>query len=148
MSNSRVRIEDFNFATILEFAHKDAGSECGNSGTQTTRVGFGVSMAFCNFPLGPVTIQTPNRSAHFTEQGHPTADRLEDTFDAVAAELGVLTNMTRDDICNIRKSFARHNHPDLLPENLRARSTLRMQIANNILDKAIKSSLIDLRSSS
>jgi hypothetical protein len=43
-----------------------------------------------------------------------------------------------DDLVALRRSFARENHPDRAPEDLRTNATLRMKIANMLIDETIR----------
>ena len=43
-----------------------------------------------------------------------------------------------DDLLARRRSFARDNHPDRAPEDLRINATLRMKIANMLIDETIR----------
>lgn len=45
---------------------------------------------------------------------------------------------------NKRRKFARDNHPDLVPETYRENANLRMTVANQLIDQAIKQ--LELRS--
>jgi hypothetical protein len=57
---------------------------------------------------------------------------------AVAAELRLSTAKTREDLRQIRRSFAMRNHPDRVPEWLRDEATRRMRIANAMIDGAMR----------
>ncbi len=39
---------------------------------------------------------------------------------------------------SLRRSFARQNHPDMVGEEWREQATLRMKIANLLIDEALK----------
>lgn len=57
----------------------------------------------------------------------------------IAAELSLKPNMTIDEIDELRRTFALRNHPDRVNEALIQLATVRMQIANAILDALKKS---------
>jgi hypothetical protein len=43
-----------------------------------------------------------------------------------------------DDLLARRRNFARENHPDRAPADLRANATMRMKIANMLIDETIR----------
>lgn len=65
---------------------------------------------------------------------------LEDLFfldpDSISRELGILPKSRPEDLDRARRAFAMRYHPDRVPEELRERAALRMQIANMLIDKA------------
>jgi hypothetical protein len=56
----------------------------------------------------------------------------------VADDLSLNGNENIDDLVARRRSFARENHPDRAPADLRANATLRMKIANMLIDETIR----------
>jgi hypothetical protein len=56
----------------------------------------------------------------------------------VQKELALNSTMSVEALQTKRRHFARTNHPDMVPEDFRANSTLRMTAANLLIDKAIK----------
>lgn len=58
--------------------------------------------------------------------------------DEVAEDLSLNGKESVDDLLARRRSFARDNHPDRAPEDLRANATLRMKIANMLIDETIR----------
>ena len=56
----------------------------------------------------------------------------------VAEDLALNGKESVDDLLARRRSFARDNHPDRAPEDLRANATLRMKIANMLIDETIR----------
>ena len=56
----------------------------------------------------------------------------------VAEDLALTGKEGVDDLLARRRSFARENHPDRAPEDLRANATLRMKIANMLIDETIR----------
>lgn len=54
--------------------------------------------------------------------------------ESVFTELGLKPGLTADQIAVIRRSFARRNHPDRFPPDLRKIATERMMIANALCD--------------
>lgn len=62
----------------------------------------------------------------------------------VAEDLGIEPSDNRDRLQERRRQFARENHPDRVAADYRDAATLRMKIANGLIDEAIGS--CDLRS--
>lgn len=56
----------------------------------------------------------------------------------VAADLALRGDEGVDELLARRRSFARENHPDRAPVDLRANATLRMKIANMLIDETIR----------
>lgn len=63
---------------------------------------------------------------------------LRITPEAVAEDLALTGREGIDDLAARRRSFARENHPDRAPAELRANATLRMKIANMLIDETIR----------
>ncbi len=65
---------------------------------------------------------------------------LEDLFfldpESISRELGIGPRSKPDELDRARRSFALRYHPDRMPEELRERAALRMQIANMLIDEA------------
>lgn len=65
---------------------------------------------------------------------------LEDLFfldpDSISRELGIGPKSKPDELDRARRIFALRYHPDRMPEELRERAALRMQIANMLIDEA------------
>lgn len=62
----------------------------------------------------------------------------------IAEDLGIEPSDDRDRLQERRRRFARENHPDRVAADYRDAATLRMKIANGLVDEAISSH--DLRS--
>ncbi|WP_421591913.1 hypothetical protein [Shinella sp. M27] len=58
--------------------------------------------------------------------------------DEIAEDLALTGKESMNDLLTRRRSFARENHPDRAPEELRANATLRMKIANMLIDETIR----------
>ncbi|MEF2550306.1 hypothetical protein VQ042_02900 [Aurantimonas sp. A2-1-M11] len=56
----------------------------------------------------------------------------------IAAELDLRPGMTAAQLQGVRRAFARRNHPDGYGHDFPAESTVRMQIANALIDRALK----------
>ena len=57
----------------------------------------------------------------------------------MAADLGLAPGMTPAEIRNRRRQFARDNHPDRVMEEFRGQATVRMTIANRLVERALRS---------
>jgi hypothetical protein len=55
----------------------------------------------------------------------------------IEKELALHPAMSAEELRAIRRDYALRNHPDRVPERLRALSTLKMTLANAIIDAAI-----------
>ncbi|TFF25056.1 hypothetical protein E3C22_06650 [Jiella endophytica] len=64
--------------------------------------------------------------------GAPSIDPLD-----VQRDLNILTATSVKDLLDARRNFARANHPDRMPILYRPQATIRMQIANRLVDDAI-----------
>jgi hypothetical protein len=56
----------------------------------------------------------------------------------VADDLALDGTESVDDLVGLRRRFARKNHPDQAPPEMRANATLRMKIANMLIDETIR----------
>lgn len=76
------------------------------------------------------------------QQSPPTVEPrphlLRTTPEEVADDLALNGKEDVDDLLARRRSFARDNHPDRAPEELRSNATLRMKIANMLIDETIR----------
>ncbi|MCT7375208.1 hypothetical protein [Chelativorans salis] len=76
----------------------------------------------------------------FADQG-PAGDKAiapEPSVDPddIAHELGLGKQAKPKELDRLRRDFAFRNHPDRVPEHLRARAIIRMQVANMLIDEA------------
>lgn len=67
----------------------------------------------------------------------PWLDRLTD--DEIAEDVGLNNGLTKQQLQEKRRAFARENHPDRVSVEYQAIATLRMMVANQLIDKALKS---------
>ncbi|WP_075289630.1 hypothetical protein [Pararhizobium arenae] len=58
--------------------------------------------------------------------------------DQIAADLGLADIETVASLTEKRRRFAGENHPDRFAEDFRANATLRMKIANMLIDEALR----------
>lgn len=56
----------------------------------------------------------------------------------IARELGLALLRSRDDFARARRAFAFANHPDRVAPHLRETAIVRMQIANVLIDEALR----------
>lgn len=56
----------------------------------------------------------------------------------VAADLGLTGNETSARLAELRRAFARDNHPDGVADELRQNATRRMMIANMLIDETLQ----------
>jgi len=65
---------------------------------------------------------------------------LDDLFfldpQSISRELGIGDRSRPEDLDRARRAFAMRYHPDRVPEEMRERAVLRMQIANMLIDEA------------
>ena len=76
----------------------------------------------------------PESAGRDADRSEPPAPPSTDVND-IARELGVLAISTEDGLKAARRTFALRNHPDAVPPEMRAVATLRMSIANALLDQ-------------
>lgn len=60
------------------------------------------------------------------------------TPDDIARELGLSRNPSVDELKRIRRLYALSNHPDVATDGSRDAATRRMQIANLLIDEALR----------
>lgn len=68
----------------------------------------------------------------------PPAHLLRTSPEEIAADLGLTGKETRTQLAELRRAFARDNHPDTAPADLRANATRRMTIANMLIDETLR----------
>lgn len=56
----------------------------------------------------------------------------------IAADLGIAENETQHSLADKRRAFAADNHPDRHHPDFRANATMRMKIANMLIDEALR----------
>lgn len=60
------------------------------------------------------------------------------TPEEIALDLGIAGELTPAGLHDLRRAFARDNHPDGIHPDFRARATIRMKIANMLIDEALR----------
>lgn len=68
----------------------------------------------------------------------PPPHLLRTTPEEVAEDLALTGKESVNDLLARRRDFARDNHPDRTPEDLRTNANLRMKIANMLIDETIR----------
>lgn len=68
----------------------------------------------------------------------PPPHLLRTKPEEVAEDLALTGREDIDDLLAIRRAFARDNHPDRAPGDLRANATARMKVANMLIDETIR----------
>lgn len=68
----------------------------------------------------------------------PPAHLLRLTPEEIAADLALGPDETAATLAEKRRLFARANHPDGVPEELRGNANIRMKTANQLIDRAIR----------
>ncbi|MCD2184216.1 hypothetical protein [Rhizobium sp. GN54] len=85
----------------------------------------------------PVTqADPPAEAAPATPE--PPPHLLRTGPEAIAADLGLTGKETRAQLADIRRAFARDNHPDTAPPEFRENATRRMMIANMLIDETLR----------
>lgn len=86
----------------------------------------------------PVLPPEPQRPVAAEPPPAPPPHLLRIAPDEVAEDLALNGKEGVDDLLARRRSFARENHPDRAPEDLRVNATVRMKIANMLIDETIR----------
>lgn len=121
---------DQTFEEILESVARDGrDSDREPRGARTSGVFWSVLSAMTD-RLAPS--QGAERHAQARMAVPPSADPED-----VARELGLTQDMSADQLHAIRRAFARRNHPDFYGQEHVEVATVRMQIANALIDRAL-----------
>lgn len=60
------------------------------------------------------------------------------TPEEIAHDLGITGELTPAGLHDLRRTFARDNHPDGIHPDFRSNATIRMKIANMLIDEALR----------
>lgn len=90
-----------------------------------------VEAAYRMFAHGPAAPENAEDSDTEAVEPEPSVDPED-----IARELGLAKRFRPRDLDRLRRDFALGNHPDRVPEHLRARAMIRMQVANMLIDDA------------
>lgn len=72
------------------------------------------------------------------EPSDPRSQGRTETAEEIARELGLRSDATVEELKRIRRLYALSNHPDVSAEGGREAATRRMQIANLLIDEALR----------
>lgn len=92
--------------------------------------------AYFDFEDRPPAAMEPQTEPEFERLEARTFSRL--TPQDVAEDLKLSDAHSAEALQSLRRSFARRNHPDMVGEEWREQATLRMKIANLLIDEALK----------
>lgn len=92
--------------------------------------------AYFDFGDAPPIGAGPQQEPAFERLEARTFSRL--TPQDVADDLKLSEARSAEALQSLRRSFARQNHPDMVGEEWREQATLRMKIANLLIDEALK----------
>jgi len=110
----------------------------------------GLTSGFAGIGTGTAFVSAPQAAAAYLDLYEapraeppqpapaPPPHLLRITPQEVAEDLALRDDETVDALLARRRDFARTNHPDRAPETLRANATLRMKIANMLIDETIR----------
>jgi hypothetical protein len=129
-------------------AEDEAGDMAGDEGPRAVR---GLPAGFAGLGSGAAFASGAQAAAAYLDLGDeppPPADPpapppppphlLRIAPEEIAADLALAGNETVEALLARRRDFARANHPDRAPPELRANATLRMKIANMLIDETIR----------
>ncbi len=92
--------------------------------------------AYFDFGDGPSSSAGPQTEQTFERIEARTFSRL--TPQDVAEDMKLSEARSVEALQSLRRTFARQNHPDMVGEEWREQATLRMKIANLLIDEALK----------
>jgi len=110
----------------------------------------GLPAGFAGLGMGKTFVSAPQAAAAYLdlyeEPAPPPAEPppappphlLRTAPQDVAQDLALTGRESVEDLLSRRRAFARDNHPDRAPADLRANATLRMKIANMLIDETIR----------
>ncbi|OHV84458.1 hypothetical protein [Rhizobium sp. LCM 4573] len=94
--------------------------------------------AYFAFPPEPATTAEPAAEAIAEAPTPPPEHLLRLSPEEIAADLALGPDETAATLAEKRRLFARANHPDGVPEELRDNANTRMKTANQLIDRAIR----------
>ncbi len=87
--------------------------------------------------LSPAAASLNSYLEHETETPETRRSKPSDPK-AVADELNITADMSFSDLSRLRREFALANHPDRADATVRENATLRMMVANMLIDRELK----------
>jgi hypothetical protein len=135
--STKDKAEQDSFSTILEQLQGDAQP---SAGMDHWAAALGASWQNdCDNGQNRGSVKTAVTG--YLDEGEPAVSSPNaTTVEAVALELNLSGDLDADEIRRTRREFARLNHPDVAPDVAREAATLRMQIANELIDDALRRS--------
>ncbi|SMD02797.1 hypothetical protein [Rhizobium sp. RU36D] len=140
------------FQSVLERLQAEAIDEDEDSATKAYRVR-GLGASFIAEPVNPAAADLERGQALYREMmedmpptepevppapPEPPAHLLRLTPEEIAADLDLRTTDSVAVLAEKRRAFARLNHPDGVVADFREMATVRMKIANLLVDEAIR----------
>jgi hypothetical protein len=111
----------------------------GNGTRHPSVSGLQASAAYRDFEdLPPAILPEPPPTPEPEPEPELPAHLLRIAPEEIASDLALEGLETAEALLARRRTFARENHPDRAPEDLRANATLRMKIANMLIDETIR----------
>lgn len=110
----------------------------------------GLPAGFAGLGMGKTFVSAPQAAAAYLdlyEEPAPPPEEpppappphlLRTAPEEVAEDLALTGRESVEDLLARRRAFARDNHPDRAPADLRTNATLRMKIANMLIDETIR----------
>ncbi len=92
--------------------------------------------AYFDFEEEPPSTREPPAAPPFERLHAHTFSRV--TPQDVAEDMNLSEARSAEALHSLRRAFARQNHPDMVGEEWREQATLRMKIANLLIDEALK----------
>ena len=102
------------------------------SGSQAEAAYLDLTEEFAPAPVEEIVPDAP------PEEEPPPPHLLRIDPEDVAADLGLSGHETLAELTEKRRLFARTNHPDRAPTELRDNATIRMKIANMLIDETVR----------
>ncbi len=94
--------------------------------------------AYLAFAPEPSDVELPAHAPEAPPVPQPPPHLLRLTQEEVAEELAITAADTHDTLTEKRRRFAKANHPDGVPPELRENASIRMKTANLLIDNAMK----------
>lgn len=110
----------------------------------------GLPVGFAGLGMGETFVSAPQAAAAYLDLYEepalqpaepppaPPPHLLRTAPEEVAEDLALTGRESVGDLLARRRAFARDNHPDRAPADLRTNATLRMKIANMLIDETIR----------
>ncbi|MCW4115000.1 hypothetical protein NPA31_008540 [Aurantimonas sp. MSK8Z-1] len=131
---------DVRFEDVLDSVAMAAGAASSDYGRAGSPASFWRTLSGIGAVSGGAATEAAARAYHEDrsfvsdeEETVPSTDPRE-----IALELGSIDAMPVVELTRLRRRFAAENHPDRVPQRLRAIANTRMTIANTLIDAAIR----------